>query len=87
MYLYEAIRKRINYYIKVKNISSLYELSHRAGVPKSTINGLLSTNIHKLPSLPTLLHICEGLDISLKEFFDDDVFLNVEDNSEDKKDF
>lgn len=87
MQLENAIKERINYYCKKENISSLYELSKKSGIPKSTINGLLSTNIHNLPSLPTLLHICEGLNISLKDFFNDDIFIDVEDNSEDKKEF
>lgn len=54
-----------------------------SGIPKSTINALLSTKLNSLPRLPTLLHICEGLDTNLKEFFDNDIFLEVEDSLED----
>lgn len=86
MNLENAVKTRINYFLKKKGYSSLWELYKNSGVPKSTINGLLSTNIHSLPRLPTLLHICEGLGTNLKEFFDDDIFLNVEDYSEDKRD-
>lgn len=86
MQLEEAIKSRIDYFLKKKGYSSLWELYKNSGVPKSTINGLLSTNIHSLPRLPTLLHLCEGLGTNLKEFFDDDIFINVEDISEDKRD-
>lgn len=85
MQLEEAVKTRIFDLLKKKGYSSLWELYKNSGVPKSTITGLLSTNIHSLPRLPTLLHICEGLDTNLKDFFNDDIFLNVEDFTEDKK--
>ncbi len=85
MQLNEAIKYRINYFLKQKGLSSLWELYKSSGVPKSTINALLSTNKNSLPRLPTLLHICEGLDTNLKDFFDDPIFLDVEDSTEDRK--
>lgn len=83
MLLDDAIRMRVNYFMHKKGLSSLWELYKHSGIPKSTINALLSTELNSLPRLPTLLHICEGLDTNLKEFFDDDIFLAVEDSSED----
>ncbi|MBR2290674.1 MAG: helix-turn-helix transcriptional regulator [Clostridia bacterium] len=85
MQLSEAIRIRIDYFSRKKGLNSLWELYKNSGVPKSTINSLLGTGKTNLPSLPTLLHICEGLDINLQEFFDDPIFAEVEDSSEDKK--
>lgn len=85
MQLNDAIHKRINYFLNKKGFS-LWELYKNCGVPKSTINALLGTEKNKLPRLPTLLHICEGLDTNLKEFFDDPMFINIEDSSEDKND-
>ncbi len=85
MQLKDAIRKRINYFLKRKGFNSLWELYKSSGVPKSTINSLLASEKHSLPRLDTLLHLCEGLDTNLKEFFDDDMFLEVIDSSEDKK--
>lgn len=41
---------------------------------------------NKLPRLPTLLHICERLDTTLREFFDDPIFDEIEDFSENKQD-
>lgn len=78
MQLNEAIRIRIEYYLHKKGLSSLWELYRASGVPKATINSLLGTKKTKLPKLPTLLHICEGLDTNLKEFFDDPMFDDVE---------
>ena len=43
MQLNEAIRKRINYFLHKKGLSSLWELYKNCGVPKSTINALLGT--------------------------------------------
>lgn len=85
MQLNKAIRIRINYFLNRKGISSLWELYKNSGVPKSTINALLGTEKNSLPRLPTLLHICEGLDTNLQEFFDDPIFADVEDNTEDIK--
>lgn len=42
------------------------------------------TEKNRLPRLSTLLHICEGLDTNLMEFFNDPMFIDIEDFSEDK---
>ena len=86
MQLKDAIRQRIDYYLDKQGISSLWELYKKSGVPKSTINSLLGTEKTNLPKLPTLLHICEGLGTNLKDFFDDPIFLDIEDSSEDEND-
>lgn len=84
MLLSKAIQIRIDYFLKKKGLSSLWDLYKTSGVPKSTINALLGTEKNKLPRLPTLLHICEGLDTNLKEFFNDPIFIEIEDFAEDK---
>lgn len=84
MQLNEAIRLRIDYFLKKKGFTSLWELYRASGVPKSTINSFLGTKHTTLPKLPTLLHLCEGLGTNLKDFFNDPIFLNIEDSSEDK---
>lgn len=83
MELSDAIRHRIDYFLKRKGLSSLWDLYKTSGVSKSTINALLGTQKNKLPRLPTLLHICEGLDTTLMEFFNDPMFIDIEDSSED----
>lgn len=50
---------------------SVYQLAKEAELPYSTLNNLLHrTNI---PTIPTLQHICDGLGITLADFFTDDV--------------
>ena len=46
-----------------------YRLAKASGIPYST----LSTMLHKtnVPSVPSLMKICEGLDITLAQFFSD----------------
>ena len=46
---------------------SYYELAKRSGIPYSTLNTLLLKNTQ--PSLPTLRRLCNGLGISLQQFF------------------
>ena len=48
---------------------SYYELAKRSGIPYSTLNTLLLKGSQ--PSLPTLTRLCEGLGISLPQFFSD----------------
>ena len=86
MQLNEAIKLRIQYFLNKKGISSLWELYKASGIPKSTINAFLGSGQTNLPKLPTLLHLCEALDTNLKDFFDDPIFLEIEDTSEDKTD-
>jgi len=48
---------------------SYYELAKRTGIPYSTLNTLLLKGSQ--PSLPTLYRLCEGLGITLQQFFGD----------------
>ena len=84
MLLSDAIRIRIDYFMKKKGFSSCWDLYKSSGIPRSTINALLSSERNALPRLSTLLHICEGLDTNFVDFFNDSIFLEVEDFSEDK---
>ena len=72
MKLSEAIRKRIKYYLKNKNMN-VWNLCKMSGIPCSTISTFMSGKTELL-KLDTLLHICEGFNITLKEFFDDSSF-------------
>lgn len=75
MELSEAIRKRIKYYLKEKNIN-MWKLCKLSGIPCSTISTFMSGKTELL-KIDTLLHICEGFQITLKEFFDDVIFNDV----------
>ena len=72
MKLSEAIRKRIKFYLKNK-IMNVWNLCKMSAIPCSTISTFMSGKTELL-KLDTLLHICEGFNITLKEFFDDSSF-------------
>ena len=76
MDLSQAIRIRITNLIKEKNIS-VSKLSTLAGISRSTLSKFLAGK-RKLIRLDMIEYICEGLDIKLKDFFDDKVFDNIE---------
>ena len=75
MQLSDAIRKRIKYYLRIKNMK-LWDLCKATGIPCSTISTFMSGKTELL-KLDTLLHICEGFNITLGEFFTDPVFDNT----------
>ena len=76
MELSKAIRKRIKFYLKEKNMN-VWKLCKMSGIPCSTISTFMSGKTELL-KIDTLLHICEGFDITLKEFFSDDMFDTAE---------
>ena len=77
MTLSDAVKQRIKNLASSKNMT-LHKLSLRAGIAYSTLNSFLNGK-SKSPKVVTILHICEGLDIELKDFFDDELFFEVED--------
>ena len=82
MLLSDAIRKRINYYLKENNMNT-WKLCKMSGVPCSTISTFMSGK-SELLKLDTLLHICNGFNITLSEFFSDQTVDTAEqDNNKD----
>ena len=77
MKLYEAVGKRILEYCKERNITP-NKLCTISGVIQSTVNSIFSGRSQN-PKLATIQFICEGLGITLKEFFDCPLFDNIED--------
>lgn len=76
MILSEAIILRINDFLTEKDLSA-YKLSLLAGMSSSIISDCLRGKV-KEPTLSTIIHICEGLNIQLKDFFDSPYFEDVE---------
>lgn len=76
MQLRDAIIYRIKSLQKEYDLNS-DSLSIRAGIPSSTLNDFFTGKV-VLPRIDNLLHICEGLNMELKDFFDDPVFKDVE---------
>lgn len=60
---------RIRYFMEQKQWSE-YKLSIESNVPQSTINSMFRKNNN--PSIYTLQCICDALQISMSEFFNDD---------------
>ena len=78
MKLTQATRLRIISLLKKKNITES-KLAFLACLSKSTINEFLSGKTKEI-KLTTLLHICEGFGITITDFFNDDIFLDVEED-------
>lgn len=76
MKLSNAIRKRIKYYLK-ENDMNVWELCKKSGIPCSTISTFMSGKTELL-KLDTLLHICEGFNITLGTFFSNPMFDDAE---------
>lgn len=80
MTLTSAVRKRIKNLLKEKNMN-IWNLYKATGVSASTLTYFINKE-RGLITLRTLLHICEGFNIELKEFFDDPVFDDVFDEEQ-----
>ena len=72
----EAVGARIIELCKQKNIA-VNSLANIAGIPPSTIYSMLNEK-SKNPGVISLQKICDGLEISLREFFNSDIFDNIE---------
>lgn len=80
MKLSDAIYNRVQYYMKINNIKTLWDLYKITGVPKATINSLFSTRKSSIPKLTTLIQICNGLNTDLQDFFNDPIFKDIDDD-------
>lgn len=78
MTLTDAVRQRIKNLLKQNNMN-IWKLYKLTGVSASTLTYFINQK-RGLITMKTLLHICEGFGISLKEFFDDPLFENVEED-------
>ena len=72
MYLNQAVSERLKELLAEKNMTN-YGLYKRCGVPKSTIGNLVNCTYGSV-SLRVLHELCQGLGISLTEFFDSPLF-------------
>lgn len=76
MELSQAIRIRIINLIEERNIN-VSKLSTMAGISRATLSKFLSGQRNYL-RIDIIEYICEGLNIKLKDFFDDKIFDNIE---------
>ena len=77
MKLIECIGKRIDNLLKERGLTQ-YELSEKGGIPRSTINVIIGAK-RKTTQIDTIYQIADTLGISLKQFFDDNLFDNISD--------
>lgn len=77
MDLQEATKQRILSLCQEKNIT-INKLATLAGVRQSTVNNLID-GTSKTPTLLTVLRLCLGLDMQLKDFFDNEIFKDLDD--------
>ena len=78
MDLQQAIKIRIIKLCNSKNIT-INKLSTLSGINQSTANSLVDGS-SKNPKLLTIIRICFGLNMSLKDFFDDPIFDEIDDD-------
>ena len=72
----ECVRNRILELCRARNLS-IHALACSAGVSPSTVKSILN-GASKNPGVVTLKMLCDGLNISLTEFFDTDEFRELE---------
>ncbi len=72
----EAVRLRILELCKERDIS-INALCSRSGVTQSTVNNIISGRNHST-TVSTVKKLCDGLDISINEFFHSDLFNGLE---------
>lgn len=77
MDLQQAVKYRILKLCRERNIT-INKLAMLAGMNQSTVNSLIDGTSQN-PKLLTILRLCLGLDMELKEFFNDSVFKDLDD--------
>ncbi|HJA41373.1 MAG TPA: helix-turn-helix transcriptional regulator [Firmicutes bacterium] len=76
MDIQEAVIERINKEIMRKGIT-VNEAAVRSGIPPSTLKNILygkSKNV----GIVTIKTLCDGLEISIQDFFEDTIFSDLE---------
>lgn len=76
MNTYEAVVFRIRQLCDERKITP-NALSYMSGVSQSTVKSILNGE-SKNPGVVTIKKLCDGLDISIVEFFDDSIFRDLE---------
>ena len=71
-----AVAERIIQLCNQKNIA-INALANISGISPSTLYSVLNEKSQN-PGVVTIKKLCDGLEISLREFFDDDIFDDIE---------
>lgn len=76
MEIKEAIKIRITELCNEKSIT-IYELGRLSGIRATTIYSIIDGKSNN-PSIVSIKRICKGLNISLRDFFNDELFDNID---------
>ncbi|MEY8339173.1 helix-turn-helix transcriptional regulator [Lachnospiraceae bacterium 62-35] len=77
----EATCRRIRELCTQKDITE-YTLIYRSGIPPSTFKSIMNGQ-SKNPGITNIRRIADGLDISIREFYDSDMFDDLDQEDED----
>ena len=72
----QAVRLRILDLCQKKGIT-VNKLSYICGITQSTLNNIVSGR-NSTTTVSTIKKICDGLEISIQDFFDDELFTDLE---------
>lgn len=72
MRLNQAVSERIRELCEERNMTQ-YQLSMKSGVPQSTLSTIMSCSFPSM-KMRIIYEICEGFEITLKDFFDSPIF-------------
>lgn len=64
----DYVRKKVDQLLEERKWT-LYQLSKEAGISYSTLSNTFNRN--NVPSVPILMRICDGFDITVAEFFNE----------------
>ena len=76
MNINEATITRIRTLSKAQRLS-MYELAYRTGMPPSTVKSIMNGK-SKEPGIVNIKKMAEGLGLTIREFYDDDIFDDLE---------
>lgn len=76
MKLTKAVSEKINKILIEKDIT-VNKLASISCLTQSTVDSLVNGK-SKNPKILTIVRICDGLGITLSDFFDDELFINVD---------
>ena len=72
----EAVKARILQLCQERNLS-INKLSNMSGVTQSTVNNIISGR-NRSATVSTIQKLCDGLGITIEEFFHSELFRNLE---------
>ncbi|MCI8294893.1 MAG: helix-turn-helix transcriptional regulator [Lachnospiraceae bacterium] len=76
MNINEATITRIRTLSKAQRLS-MYELAYKTGMPPSTVKSIMNGK-SKNPGIVNIKKMAEGLGLTIREFYDHDIFDNLE---------